>query len=166
MLTVSAAAEKSGSCGNDLTWTLTADGTLTIKGKGKMSFFTESPWDGNDVMEAVILNGDESISDNAFSDCIHLNCITIPESVTSIGRNAVGYDINGNKYGNITIKGPSHSAAEDYANVNGFTFSSTTSMTRKNLPIAVVIAAVLTFFKQLISKMRRKNTNPDSPEKE
>ena len=37
-----AAASSSGTCGDDLTWTLTDDGVLTISGTGPMTDYTNS----------------------------------------------------------------------------------------------------------------------------
>ena len=73
-------------CGDNLTWTLDDDGTLTIMGKGDM---TSAPWregDDRDLITSVIIkNGVTSISDWAFLDCSNLISVTIPDSVTSIG---------------------------------------------------------------------------------
>ena len=70
----------------DLTWTLDADGTMTISGSGAM---TDSPAGGNsNVKKVVIENGVTSIESSAFSGCSSLTDITIPESVTSIGAYA------------------------------------------------------------------------------
>ncbi len=72
-----------------LTWTLTADGTMTISGKGAMkNYFSNSPAYNNcdSVKEVVIENGITSIGDYAFKDCSNLASIDIPSSVTSIGN--------------------------------------------------------------------------------
>lgn len=72
----------------DLTWTLTADGTLTISGKGAMKNYdaNNSPvaQKTDSVKKVVIQEGVTSIGDYAFFDCSNLTDITIPESVTSI----------------------------------------------------------------------------------
>ena len=94
LLTFSAAAESaaaSGICGENLTWTLDAAGTLTVSGTGAMEdydgFPGSVPWYSNcDSIKAVVVeNGVTSIGHSAFSDCSSLTSITIPESVTTIG---------------------------------------------------------------------------------
>ena len=74
----------------DLTWTLTADGTLTISGTGAMKDYSyDSPaCDNSNIKKVVIEEGVTSIGDSAFSDCRSLTDITIPGSVTSIGNGA------------------------------------------------------------------------------
>ena len=74
----------------DLTWTLTADGTMTISGTGAMKDYSyDSPaCDNSNIKKVVIEEGVTSIGDSAFSDCRSLTDITIPGSVTSIGYSA------------------------------------------------------------------------------
>lgn len=47
-LPVASAAEvtDSGSCGENLTWTLNTDGLLTISGTGEMKDYINAPWNG------------------------------------------------------------------------------------------------------------------------
>ena len=80
----------SGTCGDDLTWMLTQDGTLTISGSGRMWDYTDlgtAPWYKNRgiIVNAVVTSGVTSIGESAFSGCSSLTGITIPEGVTSIG---------------------------------------------------------------------------------
>ena len=112
------AAPTSGTCGENLTWELSEDGTLTISGVGEMekwdyTDFNASPWrcnstnikrvvitDGvtmigeyafyhcDSLIEIVIPNSVTIIGDNAFSGCSSLIEITIPDSVTTIGERA------------------------------------------------------------------------------
>ena len=74
--------------GENLTWKLTTDGTLTISGTGEMADwgFRESPWyeDGR-IKRIVIENGVTSLGNWAFCACSHMTSVTIPDSVTSIG---------------------------------------------------------------------------------
>lgn len=81
----------SGTCGADLTWTLTDDGLLTISGTGPMDNYipsdAPSPWDNDTrIVSIVIEEGVTSIGDYAFSNCLALEEITIADSVTSIGK--------------------------------------------------------------------------------
>ena len=95
LLTFSAAAESaaaSGICGENLTWTLDAAGTLTVSGTGAMKDYNYkgAPWyQSRDSIKAVVIeNGVTAIGERAFNGCSSLTSITIPESVTTIGGRA------------------------------------------------------------------------------
>ncbi len=80
----------SGTCGENLTWTLDSNGTLTISGTGKMKSFwyeEEVRWGerNDEIIKVVIEAGVTSIGAFAFYGCSNLTEITIPDSVTSIG---------------------------------------------------------------------------------
>lgn len=91
----------SGTCGDNLTWMLDSNGTLTISGTGNMWDFHEfgyaygdsRPWYSNveDITKVIIEYGVTGIGDWAFYDCTNLTSVTIPNSVTSIGDYAFGY---------------------------------------------------------------------------
>ena len=106
MVPAVAAAEiiASGTCGENLTWVVTEDGTLTISGEGAMRFSSYDfdsirPMDdGEDyeclgpwaeyselVTKIVIENGATSIASNAFSGFTNLERVSIPNSMTAIG---------------------------------------------------------------------------------
>ena len=80
----------SGTCGDNLTWTIDSDGLLTISGTGAMSDYSygvTAPWSEqkDDIKYVGIMDGVTSIGDHAFYECDKMTSITIPESVTSIG---------------------------------------------------------------------------------
>ena len=68
---------------DNLTWTLDADGTMTISGSGAMKDIPA--YNNSNVKKVVTQNGVTSIENYAFSNCSSLTDITIPEGVTSIG---------------------------------------------------------------------------------
>ena len=96
LLPVSAMAAEnvsSGSCGDNLTWELDAEGTLTISGTGDMWDYTwqeKTPWASSysSIKEVILKNSVTSIGKYAFSGCSSLTSVTIPNSVTSIGEYA------------------------------------------------------------------------------
>ncbi len=86
-------AETSGTCPNDLTWTLTDDGVLTINGEGWMYDFPAyslPSWNAyaSSITSVVIENGVENIGNFAFYNCVNLTSVSIPDSVTRIGDSA------------------------------------------------------------------------------
>ena len=83
---------ESGTCGDNLTWTLDDEGTLTISGTGNMKNFLISPFDGNGNIKSIIIeNGVTSIGDYAFWGCSSLTSVEISESLTRIGIGAFGW---------------------------------------------------------------------------
>lgn len=95
---ISAQAQTSGSCGDNLTWQF-ADSTITITGTGAMyDYFPNSsvPWynSRSSIAHVSLPEGLTHIGGVAFSGCSSLTSITIPNSVTSIGEYAF-YDCDG-----------------------------------------------------------------------
>ena len=90
LVSLSAYAEKSGTCGANLKWKLTDEGVLTITGTGEMQdwhWSKPSPWDaGKSVKQIIIGDGVTTIGDYAFWDCPSLTSVTIGNSVTTIGN--------------------------------------------------------------------------------
>ena len=87
----------SGTCGDNLTWTLDENGLLTISGTGSMTDFlydyasaVHASWyiHRDAITQVVIDNGVTTIGNYAFYQCRNLTSVTIPESVISIGNNA------------------------------------------------------------------------------
>ena len=101
---IAAAIIASGSCGENLTWTLDENGVLTISGTGAMADYDAYSWTLNNtvvsnnapwyskyieqIIAVVIEPGVTSIGEAAFWSCTALTSVTIPNSVTSIGREA------------------------------------------------------------------------------
>ena len=99
-----------GACGENLTWTLDAEGTLTISGSGDMENWElgerydkrfNNGWldayylhctsrfcKNRAIRRVVIRDGVTSIGDCAFVACRNLREVIIPDSVTSIGASA------------------------------------------------------------------------------
>ena len=81
-------AETSGTCGDNVTWTLDQNGALTISGTGDMENYkyASSPfYDRNDIKSLVIENGITQIGEYAFNECHGLTRVDISDSVLSIG---------------------------------------------------------------------------------
>ena len=86
-------ADDSGSCGEVSYSYVESTHTLTISGTGAMADYassSERPWDSyvEDIETIIIENGVTSIGDRAFEKCTGLTTVTIPASVTYIGRDA------------------------------------------------------------------------------
>ena len=78
-------------------------------------------------LESVTIpDGVTTIGDSAFLKCSKLKKVTVPASVTTIGDSALGFtkasSTSPQKLEGFVIAGYSGSAAETYANANGFTF--------------------------------------------
>lgn len=89
------AAVSSGICGENLTWVLDDEGTLTISGMGTMKSYWSgnAPWYDmrNSIKKVVIESGVTNIGNHAFYNCTNLTDITISDSITSIGSSAFNY---------------------------------------------------------------------------
>ena len=88
----------------------------TVKSIGDKCFNSCKPYD-------IELNdGLERVGKQAFICNFANQSVKIPASVTEIGEKAFGYSDSGKKAENFTIYGYRGTAAETYANGNGFTF--------------------------------------------
>ena len=84
------AAETSGSCGENLTWSF-ADGRLTISGSGDMTDFSQvdmPPWYEfrQEILYLSLPEGLTSVGNMAFYDCYNLTAVTLPATVKDIGK--------------------------------------------------------------------------------
>ena len=88
-----------GAQGNNLTWTLDEDGTLTISGTGAMvnnyndwDFFNRyAPWYSDhaaDIRHIILEEGVTEIASNAFRGSVNLTGVEIPSTVTKIGSSS------------------------------------------------------------------------------
>ena len=125
---------------DNLTWKLTADGTLTISGTGAMkkynSNYNPSPACGNSsVKKVVIEDGVTSIGYNAFYGCSTLTGITIPDSVTSIGGTAFQYC---SSLSSITIP-------NSVTSIGSYAFGTCRSLTSITIPDSITSIGYSTF---------------------
>ncbi len=81
---------KSGSCGENIKWTLDNQCTLVVSGTGKMYDYElgESAFGDLPVKKAIIENGITNIASGTFAGHIELTEITLPETITEIGHSA------------------------------------------------------------------------------
>ncbi len=78
-------AASSGTCGENVTWTLDDQGTLTITGTGEM---WGGNWDSASVRSVIIGDGITNIDGYAFYNCESLTSVTIGNDVEVIGEDA------------------------------------------------------------------------------
>lgn len=70
-ITVFASTVESGTCGDNLTWTLDDAGTLTISGTGDMD--NQSPFERNNAIKTVIIEeGVTGLCWSAFGQCSNI----------------------------------------------------------------------------------------------
>ena len=122
----------SGSCGENVTWTLDSEGTLTISGRGRIQRDDSSPrmpWYSvrGVIRNAIIKEGVTGIGNYAFSDCFVLTSVTIPESVTGIGSYAFSDCV---VLTSVTIPG-------NVWSIHSSTFYGCTSLTNVTIPNSV-----------------------------
>ena len=101
---------QSGSCGDNVTWKLTTDGTLTISGNGHMDSYQEAPissygtpnnyGDSSDhpwfkyrskIKKIIISSGVVSVGEFAFFDCFNCTSLEIQNGVTTIKEAAFAF---------------------------------------------------------------------------
>ena len=81
-----------GSCGDDLTYTIYSDMSMVIIGSGPMWEYYDDTHINNDyyqsIEKVIIEEGVTSIGNCAFAECSGLSTVSIPNSVTEIGSGA------------------------------------------------------------------------------
>ena len=87
----------SGTCGENVTWALSADETtLTISGQGTMYAYntttTLAPWlySKDNITKVVINEGVTDVGDYAFYGCKRISSLSLPSSVEELGTYAFG----------------------------------------------------------------------------
>lgn len=78
-------AGSSGSCGDNATWEMDEEGTVTITGTGAIT--NEIAGNAN-VVDIVVSEGVTAIGEQAFFGCENLQTVVLPESVETIGAGA------------------------------------------------------------------------------
>ena len=121
----------SGSCGLNVKWVLTSDGTLTISGKTRIDDYGigGAPWYNlrQYIKKVAIQNGVQAIGDCAFSRCTVMTSVMIPDSVTSIGE----YAFSGcSGLTSVTIP-------DGVTSIGGDAFSGCTALTSVTIPGSV-----------------------------
>ena len=134
----------SGECGNNgdnLTWVLTVDGTLTISGSGEMGNYSDSsvaPWYSNrtKILSVVVESGVTSIGDYAFYACLKLASVSLPGDVKSIGSYAFQ---NCTKLTAVEIP-------DGVTSIGWHAFSDCSSLTSVTIPEGVTRIGAYTFY--------------------
>ena len=125
------ASGECGANGDNLTWVLTDDGTLTISGSGEMKSYSgfHPTWyyKQEKMLSVVIEPGVTSIGDYAFQTCWSLASVTIPGSVTSIGSYAFSYC---SSLTSVTIP-------EGVTSIGNYAFSDCSNLTSVTIPESV-----------------------------
>ncbi len=122
----------SGIDANGIRWYFYETGLLKISGSGNMEDYSKTtyiPWydERANITEIVIGEGISRIGDRSFYNCISVQKINIPNSVTEIGNYAF------RNCDEITIYGEKGNYAETYANENGIPFINTKEEPLKEL---------------------------------
>lgn len=109
------AGNPSGTCGENLTWTL-SDGVLTIDGTGKMASYSSAsdvPWDyfRNDITKVVFGRGVSSFAGNAFNSCNNIKSYDV-DSMNRTFESVNGILFNEDK--SILVRYPSGKTATSY----------------------------------------------------
>lgn len=103
----------------------------TVAIPGSVKTVSDSAFWGSGLKNVTLEDGITTIGKEAFLSC-GLTKVDIPSSVTSIGEHALGYEANRMDYDKVagfTIFGVPGSAAQRYADSNGFPFKGSSTIT-------------------------------------
>ena len=129
----------SGSCGENVTWTLDENGLLTIGGTGPMweYYWGESPFYMNEAVKTVAIgSGVTTVGSAAFPGCSSLTSVSIPQSVAAIGDEAF---FGCKSLTDVTIP-------EGAASIGRQAFSGCTELTSVSIPWTVTSMGELLFY--------------------
>ena len=156
-------AAETGTCGENLTWTLDDAGTLTISGTGAMDDYSgesPAPWYSyrKNIQSVVLEDGVTTIGKDAFTHCESLSSIAIPNSVTSIGDWAFygcsslssitipeGVTTIGNRAFHYCTNLSSISIPNSVTSIGGAVFANCTSLSSITLPDSITIIGAALF---------------------
>lgn len=142
---------------DNLTWSLDADGVMTISGNGAMTDFTTGNYKNSpfyqyrsSMKKVVIEDGVTSIGSRAFAECESLTDVTVADSVENIGTMAFNQCtalVNvklprkmtsiGKQAFNLCENLKSFAIPEGVTSIENFTFSSCYSLMSVNIPKGV-----------------------------
>ncbi|MCH5186791.1 MAG: leucine-rich repeat domain-containing protein [Oscillospiraceae bacterium] len=134
------ASGECGKLGDNLTWILDSEGTLTISGIGAMEDWTYSSWYSTfhqhrqNIKNVIIEKGVTSIGGKAFWDCYSLVSMSISNSVMSIGYSA----FRSTRLTNVTIP-------DGVTSIGDSAFYNCHSLTSVNIPNSVTSIGVDAF---------------------
>ena len=124
-------ADQSGSCGENITWTMDDYGVLTIEGTGAMTDYNcwESPFEPlSPAPQDLVIKGEvTTIGNYAFYYCTGLQNVDISGSVTSIGQYAFSECVG---LENVTISSPVKS-------IGSYAFEKCSKLTNITFPSSV-----------------------------
>ena len=84
----------SGTCGDDLTWSLDYFGNLTVSGTGEMYDFgryeNQAPWKeyAESIKTVTLEEGVTTLGKFTFMECTNLTTVTLPDTLTILGESA------------------------------------------------------------------------------
>ncbi len=130
-----------GVCGENLTWSLSGDGVLTVSGTGAMENYDSTstvPWYGyaSRIKSVVIQSGATTVGARAFMNCTAMTAVEIPSTVTAIGEWAFA---NCNQLPGVTIPA-------SVSEIGSWAFYSCSSLTEVTVPEGVEEVAGYTFY--------------------
>ena len=136
---------RSGACGDNVTWKLTSDGTLTISGKGATYDFLDenynrnAPWSTDalrpTVKKVVVNKGVTYLGTCAFTNCTNLTSVSLPTGLQELGADVF---MDCSKLTSVTI--PS-----GVTRVSGDLFYGCTALQTVSLPDSLTVFGGCTF---------------------